>query len=254
LARSMLRKLGASGTLRATGSIGVDRSRIRPVGQLPAEMPVPTSATSEPSSAPFPMTFSAALTTEVHEQLCDHLLRQDGQEDICFALYRPSQGRVRTTGVVSNVILPLNGDRGVHGNASFSGGYFLRAAEKAAAQSAGLALLHSHPEGKGWQGMSRDDVNAERGYAAQALAMTDLPLLGMTLAGDGHWSARFWERTGRSQFEKRACENVRVVGDQLRVTYDEEQRSMPEFRTELERTISAWGSEKARRIPRPFQG
>jgi hypothetical protein len=162
------------------------------------------------------MIYSAALTTEVHEELRGHLLRRDGQEDVCFGLYRPSEGRARRTGVVSDVVLPRNGERAVHGNASFSGGYFLRAAAEAAARDAGLVLLHSHPKGRGWQGMSDDDVAAERGYAAQAFSMTGIPLLGMTLAGDGHWSARFWERIGRGEYEKRGCETVRVVGDRPR--------------------------------------
>lgn len=189
------------------------------------------------------MTYSAALTTELQDRLSNHLLRRDGQEDVCFGLYRPSEGRVRRTAVVSEVIMPQDGERAVHGNASFSGDYFLRSTDEAAAKSCGLVLLHSHPKGKGWQGMSADDVAAERGYAAQATAMTGLPLLGMTLAGDGHWSARFWERVGRGDYEKRCCKTVRVAGDRLNVTYDNKQRPVPGFRPELERTVSAWGSD-----------
>lgn len=52
------------------------------------------------------MIYSVALTTEVHEQLVKHLLREDGQEDLCFALYRSSNGRTRKTGIVSEVLLP----------------------------------------------------------------------------------------------------------------------------------------------------
>jgi molybdopterin/thiamine biosynthesis adenylyltransferase len=187
------------------------------------------------------MIYSAALATKAHRQLCDHLLRSDGQEDVCFGLYRPSEGRTRSTGVVSDVILPQNRERVVHGNASFSGSFFLRAVDEAVAQDAGLVLLHSHPKGRGWQGMSADDVEAERRYAAQAFSITGLPFLGMTLAGDELWSARFWERVGRDDYEKRACETVRVVGERLSVTYDEKQRPKPGSRPELERTVSAWG-------------
>lgn len=194
-----------------------------------------------PSSLRCRMIYSTALTTEVHERFSGHLLRRDGQEDVCFGLYRPSEGRTRRTGIVSEIISPRNGEREVHGNASFSGTYFLRAAEEAVAQEAGLVLLHSHPSGRGWQGMSEDDLRAERGYAAQAMSMTGLPLLGMTLAGDGNWSARFWDRVGRGEFEKRLCDTVRVVGGRLSVTYDERQRPIPNFRPELERTVSAWG-------------
>lgn len=186
------------------------------------------------------MTFSAALVTGIHKQLTEKLLRRDGQEDICFGLYKPSESRTRKTGLVSEIVLPEGGDREIHGNASFSSDYFLRAASEAAAKDAGLVLFHTHPNGRGWQGMSNDDVAAESGYAAQASSITSLPFLGMTLAGDGHWSARFWERVGRGEYEKRPCETVRVVGERLSVTYDERQRPAPDFRPELERTISAW--------------
>lgn len=189
------------------------------------------------------MTCSVALPTELHGRLSGHLLRGDGQEDVCFALYRPSRGRQRKTGVVFEVVLPRDGERFVHGNASFSGAYFLRAAGKAAEKGAGLVLLHSHPDGEGRQDTTPEDEDAERGYAAQAVAATGHPLLGMTLAGDESWGARFWKRVGRGEYEKRGCETVRVVGDQLRVTYDERRRPAPGFRAELERTISAWGPE-----------
>lgn len=187
------------------------------------------------------MTYSVALTTEVHEQLVKHLLREDGQEDLCFALYRRSSGRTRKTGVVSEVLLPREGERDVHGNVSFSSEYFLRAADEAAKKGSGLVLLHSHPEGEGWQGTTSEDEDAERGFAAQALTITEFPLLGMTLAGDGHWSARFWERVRPGEYKRYGCETVRVVGDQLRITYDESRRPATGFRPKLERTISAWG-------------
>jgi hypothetical protein len=65
------------------------------------------------------------------------------------------------------LILPLPGERNVHGNASFEPAFLERAMSEAAAEGAGLALLHSHPLGKGWQGMSRDDVRAEQGNAGR---------------------------------------------------------------------------------------
>lgn len=189
------------------------------------------------------MTSSVALTTELHGRLRGHLLREDGQEDVCFALYHPSRGRIRKTGVVSEAVLPRGGERAVHGNASFSSAYFLRAAGEAAEKGAGLVLLHSHPDGEGWQGTTPEDEEAERGFAAQAMAATGHPLLGMTLAGDESWSARFWERVGRGEYERRGCETVRVAGGRLQVTYDERLRPVPGFRPELERTVSSWGPE-----------
>lgn len=185
---------------------------------------------------------SAAFTSAVDDELVEHHRRPDGQEDLCFALWRPSQGRDRLTALISEPILPQPGERHVHGNASFEPAYFQRALAHAAADGAGLAFLHAHPRGLGWQDMSPDDVAAESGIAAQALAATGLPVVGLTYAGgDGAWSARFWERSGPQQYARRDCASVRIVGDRLRVTYDERQRPQPAVTQELARTLSAWG-------------
>jgi molybdopterin-synthase adenylyltransferase len=140
---------------------------------------------------------AAAVATTTDRTLVDHLERADGQEDLCFALWRPSQGRDRLTGLIADPILPREGERRVHGNASFEPQYYERALGVALEHDAGLAFLHAHPGGRGWQGMSSDDLNAESGKAAQTLAATGLPLVGLTLGtGDGGWSGRFWEKTG----------------------------------------------------------
>jgi molybdopterin/thiamine biosynthesis adenylyltransferase len=131
----------------------------------------------------------------------------------------------------------------VHGNASFKPQYFLRALQAAGAEGAGLAFFHSHPLGKGWQGMSSDDAAAERSHAAQALVGTGLPLVGLTLAGDGHWSARAWPKLGPRQYESDWCENVRVVGERLRVSHNPRLLPAPEPSDRLLRTVSAWGDE-----------
>jgi molybdopterin-synthase adenylyltransferase len=188
------------------------------------------------------MIYSAALTTETNEALVAHLARADRQEDLCFALWRPSQGSDRLSALLDAPILPRPGERNVHGNASFEPQYFERALGLALEHNAGLALLHAHPGGRGWQEMSVDDLAAECGHAAQAQAASGLPLLGLTLAtGDGGWSARLWEKTAPRTYTRRDCECVRVVAGQLVVTYDDRQRPRPRFRPELERTLSAWG-------------
>ncbi len=188
------------------------------------------------------MTHAVAVTSATHAKLRAHLLRSDGQEDICFALWRPSQGTNRLTAVVQEqIVLPLPGERHIHGNASFEPHYFLRAAELAAGAGCGLALLHSHPRGKGWQALSHDDTAAEVGYAAQTLALTGLPLLGMTMAGSAHLGARLWKRAGALQYERFDCESVRIVGDQMEMTYNPELRPLPPPNPMQLRTVSAWG-------------
>lgn len=187
------------------------------------------------------MRHAAALDTETFKELHRHLLREDGQEDLCFALWHPSDTPDRTTALLSQPILPLEGERNVHGNASFESSYLHRAGALAGEQGAGLALLHSHPGGVGWQGMSPDDIAAEHDHSAKALALTGRPLVGLTLAGDGSLSARVWERTGPRSYARNDCEVVRVSGEQLRFSFNPALRPAPDADESQERTVSAWG-------------
>jgi len=190
------------------------------------------------------MNFSAAMTSETDEALAAHLLQHRRDEDVCFALYRPSRGATRFTGLITSLILPRLGERQVHGNASISAAYFERALGIALAEGAGLVLLHSHTRrSRGFQKLSEDDTETETLYAPRAFAMTELPLLGLTLAGDGFWSARFWERTGTRRYERRDCESVRVVGGRLAMSFHPGLRPAPGFRESLARTVSSWGQE-----------
>ncbi len=189
------------------------------------------------------MKYSVALTEDIHKAASRHLIRLDRQEDLCFALWFPSQGHTRKTALIWKLILPDTGNRKVHGNASFTGQYFERAIGEAVKAGAGLALMHSHP-GTGWQGMSLDDINAERNHAASTKGATGLPIIGLTIGSDGAWSARFWEKTKPRTYERFWCESVRVVGDALNITFMDELMPVPKFRKNLERTISAWGHKK----------
>lgn len=198
--------------------------------------------TSAGSSPPF-LTTSVALTTATHARLLEHLDRPDGQEDLSFALWRPSTGATRRTAIVHELVLPRDGERHVHGNASFESSYFLRAATEAARADAGLALVHSHPTGRGWQATSRDDEHTEREHAAQAKALTGHPLLGMTTAtGDRAWSARLWNsRSGR--IDRIDARTVRIVGDRMLISLNPHMTAARVSDARLTRTVSAWGPD-----------
>ncbi len=193
---------------------------------------------------------SVAMTADVDRLAREHLLRSDRQEDICFGLWRISRGETRTTALLERLLLPRGGERNVHGNASFEPIFLERAMSEAAASGAGLALMHSHPLGRGYQGMSRDDVAAEQGNAGAVFGATGLPLVGLTLAGDAAWSARFWERTGPRTYLAEWCASVRVVGDSLRATFMDKLAPIPRPTEQQIRTVSAWGEESQANLVR----
>lgn len=183
------------------------------------------------------MSFSAAMPASLDQQLVGHLLRADGQEDVCLAVYAPSTGTCRASAVLGRAVLPGPGERAVHGNASFTGSYFVRAAQEAASAGRGVVALHSHPGGSGWQEMSGPDYDAERSYAMLVHELTGLPLVGMTLAGDGSWSCRLWDPTGIPEHG----ESVRIAGTCFRVTWNDRLRPPPAVTASQARTVSAWG-------------
>src|SRR5580658_3942436 len=186
---------------------------------------------------------SVAMTGEVDRLAREHLLRRDRQEDICFGLWRASQGDTRSTAIVERLLLPRDGERNVHGNASFEPVFLERAMAEAAEIGAGLALLHSHPLGRGAQGLSRDDIVAEQGNAGAVFGATGLPFVGLTLAGDGSWSARFWQRTAPRTYPVGWCASARVVGDAFSITFNDKLAPVPRSTEEQIRTVSAWGQE-----------
>src|SRR5450759_2534539 len=205
------------------------------------------------ASLGFPMSRAArsvTMTTAVDESARKQLLRSDRQEDICFGLWRISKGQTRTTALIEHLILPRGGERNVHGNASFEPIFLERAMAAAAASGAGLALLHSHPLGAGWQALSRDDVIAEQSNAGAVFGATGYPLVGLTLAGNGAWSARFWERTAPRTYPVAWCASVRVVGDSLLATFMDKLAPVPRSTEEQIRTVSAWGEESQANVAR----
>jgi molybdopterin/thiamine biosynthesis adenylyltransferase len=195
------------------------------------------------------MIYSVALTSDLDSKARSHLLRHDGQEDLCFALWSQSTGAHRKTAIIVELILPEEGERIVHGNVAFLPSYLERALGIALEKEMGLAFMHSHPS-DGWQGMSQDDVDTEKSTAVAAKGATGLPLVGLTLGTDGAWSSRFWEKSAPSTYDRRWCATTRVVGDEMRITFADHLLPPPRFRERLRRTVSAWGEEKQRDLAR----
>jgi molybdopterin/thiamine biosynthesis adenylyltransferase len=186
--------------------------------------------------------YSVAIPVAVENRLRTHLVRADGQEDLVFALWAPSEGISRLSALIHTPLTPDAGDRDVHGNASFQPQYFERACREALRTGCGLAFLHSHPY-PGWQGMSYDDVRAERGMAPAVSALTGLPLVGLTVGSDGTWSARMWVHQAGRAYERIWCASVRTVGKRLGTDFASDVLPRPAFRPMFKRTITVWGED-----------
>jgi len=195
------------------------------------------------------MKYSITMTENVNKIFFEHLIREDGQEDLCFAFYKLSSGKSRKTGVINEVILPEFGDRNVHGNVSFNSVYFDKVTSYALANNLGICFIHSHPF-PGWQGMSFDDIEAEKMLAPRVKAVTGLPLIGMTIGTDNYWSARFWVKEAPNTYERYWCESVRVVGKSLKTYFCDDIFPKSNFGEEFKRTISSWGGLKQHEISR----
>lgn len=187
---------------------------------------------------------SVAMTKGTEDSLKSLLVRDDGQEDLCLATYRPSTGTTRVTALIGQAIPPEPGNRLVHGNATVTSDYILRGADIARDNGCGLVLLHSHPGSLRWQYMSGPDRDAEASYANLVREITGLPLVGMTLAGaDGTWSARHWNRGVGLEVDCSHSQNVRVIAENLAVSWNDALRPPPQATEKQHRTLSAWGDE-----------
>ena len=189
--------------------------------------------------------YDVVMTNEASLVASEHLLQhyQQGklQEDLCFALWRPSTGLNRKAAIIYEVILPREGERNLTGNASFTHGYAGRAIIEAHRQNAGLAFMHSHPK-PGWQGLSYPDERAERIALVPPARATGHPLVGMTVGSDGYWSARFWERESGKPRHK-WCEKVRLVNSKsYRLQFNDHMVQPSARRETLKRTYDTWGA------------
>jgi molybdopterin/thiamine biosynthesis adenylyltransferase len=196
-------------------------------------------------------TSSVTMTSETNAALLNHLIRDDGDEDLCFALYNPSNGYKRFTAIICEAILPLAGDRQVHGNVSFNPCFYERVLSIAKQKGMGIAFIHSHP-GKGFQQMSSDDVKAEKQMAGAVKSVTGFSLLGMTTGNDGTWSARFWHKSKKTKrkYQIQWCESVRIIGNNLKLDFNDRLLKANFDEDALARTISAWGLKTQKDISR----
>ena len=199
------------------------------------------------------MRYEVALTWEANTESREHLLQhfKEGvpQEDLCFALWRPSTGKGRYTALIYKIILPEEGERSLHGNASLEPSYIARGISLARQHGSGVALMHSHPSG-GWQGMSGADVAAERDVLGYPAGATGLPLVGLTIGTDGYWSSRFWIRE-QEGMTRNWCAKTRVVGPKSYSLYYNDHLNPPGGRREvLRRTYDAWGHDSQNAVSR----
>ena len=199
------------------------------------------------------MNFEVVFTSEADATASQHLLQhyhhEKHQEDLCFALWRPSTGQTRRVALIDEIILPKDGERNLHGNASFEPDYLGRAIKIALQKKAGLVFMHSHPY-PGWQGMSGPDIEAEQNVLAYPAGATGLPLVGLTIGTDGYWSGRFWKKSDK-QMCRHWCEKIRVVGPKYYKIYFNDNIAEPPKRKEvLKRTFDTWGRESQETISR----
>lgn len=186
------------------------------------------------------LALAVALTARLDSELVAHVNKGHLQEDLCFAYWRPSRGSGRFTAVLHQLNLPRKDERLLQGNVAFTSEYLARVLGECPT-GCGIALVHSHV-GPGWQDMSDDDIVAERDRLAGVVAShTRLPVLGMTWGTDGTWSARFWLRIARHQYERCDASAVRVAGKRLRMSHHPLLSPPPEIPGSQEATVSVWG-------------
>lgn len=196
---------------------------------------------------------SIAFTQDIGEKLAAIFDAAWPDEDLTFAYWRPGKGRRRYTAIVGEIAHPDDGDRNLHGNASFNSGYVSRVLDECPCGS-GIAFLHSHP-GVGWQDMSNDDVVAERDRLASLVAgTTGLPLIGLTYAKGNTWSGRAWFRAAPRHYERVWASTVRTVGRQLRTSFHPNLLPVPPSIASQVSTISVWGQDAQNDLARTHVG
>lgn len=201
----------------------------------------------------FKKEFCISIPESINEELLQHLIRDDGEEDLIFALWCPSYGESRFTALIHSIIYPNDEDRQRHGNVSFNVSYFKRVCNEAVRQGKGVCFLHSHPF-PGWQGMSFDDVAAETKMSPNVFTLTDLPLVGMTVGNDGTWSGRIWYHEANGKFKMVWSHLVKSVGKALLPSFNDKLVPKPQYREEFKRTRTVYGETNHLKLSRLKMG
>ncbi len=193
--------------------------------------------------------YCVSIRSDIDHEILKHLKRDDGQEDICFALYKVSNGGKRTHFLIYKIILPEDGDRLVHGNVEIKKQYFQRALSIAQEEQAGIAILHSHPCGYDWQDMSKDDVILEKGMLSnKTFGCTKKYLVGLTLSGkDNFWSARAWVKTNKG-YSRENCLSVKTLrNNNIILNFHRKHQQYRHINcadySYQKRTIDSWGEQ-----------
>lgn len=195
---------------------------------------------------------SAAMTAEMDRLLREHLDKGPDQEDMTFAYWRPSIGATRVTAILTEAVLPDDGERILQGNVAFTPEYLDRVLQ-GRPDGSGVALLHSHL-GPGWQGMSDDDIVAEQDRLGGAcFGQSGLPVLGLTLGTDGAWSARLWQREAPRTYVRHWAQTVRVIGKPMRTTYHPDAAAAEPTDAQVA-TVSVWGQAAQAELARARVG
>jgi len=193
--------------------------------------------------------FSVGISEQLNKELCEFLIREDGDEDLIFALWNSSNGNTRDTSLIRELIFPLKGDRDRHGNVSFNPQYIKRVCKIAGEKKCGIAFIHSHPF-PGWQAMSVDDIIAEKEKLSETVeVLTGFPLIGLTVGSDGTWCARRWLfNENKNEYQIQWAETVRTVGNQLKIDYNDRIVKTPEFSKLFKRTRAVWGQKNHEKL------
>jgi molybdopterin-synthase adenylyltransferase len=188
------------------------------------------------------MEYEAALTESTNKGICDVLLQDTTDEEICFAIWYPAKGCSRYTALIREAIFPEEGDRTRQGTVTASHLYLDRVKEIALQKNGGIAMIHTHPFYPGPPGYSSQDLRLEQNKLAREIhGVTGLPFVGMTLSRDGIWDARIYP----DPFVIKNCSAVRIIGKRLVKQYHPRASGKaPVPNHKHMRTASVWGNKK----------